>query len=236
MAFHDILTGTQECARVVSARAVLGQNESQMSPRMFWAALAAPSAGRLKWLLGTLDHHGERPGTKLDVGATRGYPKSRAMGLLARRPRDPDKNLGRNAFFADPGAAQLPRLTHADDFRILVATEGDLRSAGTAEPGGAGMADETISLPVGKRIFLRGHFDVTVLLEEARPLGSGYECRVRLPDGTLEEAVISAAEAREPLLPRLPGATRRTSDSSSEPHAVTSACPTIVRCGGLVDR
>jgi superfamily II DNA or RNA helicase len=38
-----------------------------------------------------------------------------------------------------------------------------------------------------------------VVLEDARPLGSddssGYECRVRLPDGSLEEAVISAEEA-----------------------------------------
>jgi superfamily II DNA or RNA helicase len=37
-----------------------------------------------------------------------------------------------------------------------------------------------------------------VVLEGARPLGpddsAGYECRVRLPDGTLEEAVISAEE------------------------------------------
>ncbi|MHC5057438.1 MAG: helicase-related protein [Planctomycetota bacterium] len=39
-----------------------------------------------------------------------------------------------------------------------------------------------------------------VILEDARPLSpegtSGYECRVRLPDGTLDEAVISADEAR----------------------------------------
>jgi len=37
-------------------------------------------------------------------------------------------------------------------------------------------------------------------LEDARPLGNdgagGYECRVRLPDGSLDEAVISAAEAQ----------------------------------------
>jgi len=52
---------------------------------------------------------------------------------------------------------------------------------------------------VGERIFLPGHFDVPVILEDIRPLGAdgsaGYECRVRLPDGTLEEAVISPAEA-----------------------------------------
>jgi superfamily II DNA or RNA helicase len=34
------------------------------------------------------------------------------------------------------------------------------------------------------------------MLEDARPVGSGYECRVRLPDGRLDEAVISAEEAR----------------------------------------
>jgi SNF2 family DNA or RNA helicase len=52
---------------------------------------------------------------------------------------------------------------------------------------------------IGKRISLPGHFDVPVILEDARPLGSGasagYECRVRLPDGLLEEAVISVTEA-----------------------------------------
>ena len=46
---------------------------------------------------------------------------------------------------------------------------------------------------------LEGHFDVPVRLEHARPLGlngsAGFECRVRLPDGTLEEAIISPEEA-----------------------------------------
>ncbi|MEW6248027.1 MAG: helicase-related protein [Nitrospirota bacterium] len=54
-------------------------------------------------------------------------------------------------------------------------------------------------LPIGQRVLLPGHFDAPVILEDARPLGvddsAGYECRVRLPDGTLEEAVISQAEA-----------------------------------------
>jgi hypothetical protein len=51
---------------------------------------------------------------------------------------------------------------------------------------------------IGRRIFLPGHFDVPVVPEDARPLGSddsaGDECRVRLPDGSLEEAVLSAEE------------------------------------------
>lgn len=51
-------------------------------------------------------------------------------------------------------------------------------------------------LPIGRTVSLPGHFDVPVKLEDARPLGNGYECRVRLPDGTLDEAVISLDEAR----------------------------------------
>jgi superfamily II DNA or RNA helicase len=58
------------------------------------------------------------------------------------------------------------------------------------------MAEANLILPIGHRITLPGHFDVPVTLEEARPVGSSYECRVRLPDGTLDEAVISADEAR----------------------------------------
>jgi superfamily II DNA or RNA helicase len=61
------------------------------------------------------------------------------------------------------------------------------------------MADNRLSTQIGHRISLPGHFDVPVILEDARALGTdgsaGYECRVRLPDGTLEEAVISPAEA-----------------------------------------
>jgi hypothetical protein len=50
-------------------------------------------------------------------------------------------------------------------------------------------------LPIGVRIQLLGHFDAPVILEGARPLPNGYECRVRLADGTLEETVISKEEA-----------------------------------------
>lgn len=57
------------------------------------------------------------------------------------------------------------------------------------------MSNRLLTSQIGQRIFLPGHFDVSVILEDARPLGSddsaGYECRVRLPDGSLEEAVIS---------------------------------------------
>jgi len=70
------------------------------------------------------------------------------------------------------------------------------------------MSSSLLTSHIGQRIFLPGHFDVPVVLEDARPLGSddsaGYECRVRLPDGSLEEAVISAEEVVA-ILGRGPG-------------------------------
>ncbi|AHB89087.1 helicase Snf2/Rad54 family [Thermosynechococcus sp. NK55a] len=61
------------------------------------------------------------------------------------------------------------------------------------------MAENRLSTRIGQQISLPGHFDVPVCLEHVRALGAdgsaGYECRVRLPDGTLEETVISPAEA-----------------------------------------
>ncbi|MGE5300321.1 MAG: SNF2-related protein, partial [Acidobacteriota bacterium] len=49
---------------------------------------------------------------------------------------------------------------------------------------------------IGQRIVLPGHFDVPVTLEAVRPLGKGFEFRVRLPDGTLDEAVLTSEEAK----------------------------------------
>ena len=57
------------------------------------------------------------------------------------------------------------------------------------------MPDSGINLPLGQSVPMPGHFDTPVVLEEVRRLGSGYECRVRLPDGSLDEVVISADEA-----------------------------------------
>jgi superfamily II DNA or RNA helicase len=61
------------------------------------------------------------------------------------------------------------------------------------------MAEDRLSTQIGRQISLPGHFDVAVLLEGVRALGedgsAGYECRVRLPDGTLEEVIVSSAEA-----------------------------------------
>jgi len=49
--------------------------------------------------------------------------------------------------------------------------------------------------PIGQRISLPGHFPEPVVLEAVRPIGAGYECRVRLLDGTPDEAILSRDEA-----------------------------------------
>ena len=56
------------------------------------------------------------------------------------------------------------------------------------------MNERKLPIPIGQKVELPGHFDVPVVIEAIRPLGSGYECRVRLPDGSLEEAVLSEEE------------------------------------------
>ena len=60
------------------------------------------------------------------------------------------------------------------------------------------MSENPLAGQVGKQLSLSGQFDAPVVLEEVRPLGangaSGFECRVRLGDGTLEETVISPEE------------------------------------------
>jgi len=59
--------------------------------------------------------------------------------------------------------------------------------------------------PVGQRVSLPGHFSEPVVLEAVRRLATGYECRVRLADGSLEETVLSDEEAKvlleQPLSP-----------------------------------
>ena len=44
---------------------------------------------------------------------------------------------------------------------------------------------------VGRRVTLPGHFAEPVTIEDARPLGSAAELRVRLATGELDEAVLS---------------------------------------------
>lgn len=51
------------------------------------------------------------------------------------------------------------------------------------------------SFPIGQRVTLPSHFPEPVVLEAVRPIGAGYECRVRLPDGSPDEAILSAEEA-----------------------------------------
>jgi hypothetical protein len=61
------------------------------------------------------------------------------------------------------------------------------------------MDNNLLTCLIGQRISLPRYFDISVVLEDARPLASddlaGYEWRVRLPDGSLEEALISAEAA-----------------------------------------
>lgn len=57
------------------------------------------------------------------------------------------------------------------------------------------MPDGAHTLPLGQPVSMPGHFETVVVLEDARRLGTGYECRVRLPDGSLDEIVISSEEA-----------------------------------------
>jgi SNF2 family DNA or RNA helicase len=58
------------------------------------------------------------------------------------------------------------------------------------------MEIDVARMPVGQKIVLPGHFDQPVTLEGVRPIGRGFECRVRLVDGSLDETVISAEEAK----------------------------------------
>jgi hypothetical protein len=48
--------------------------------------------------------------------------------------------------------------------------------------------------PIGQRVSLPGHFLEPVTMEGIRFIGSGYECRVRLADGTPDEAILSLEE------------------------------------------
>ena len=52
---------------------------------------------------------------------------------------------------------------------------------------------------VGRRVMLPGHFEGWVVVEGVRPLGAGYELRVRLTNGQLEEVVLSEVELRDLL-------------------------------------
>ena len=86
------------------------------------------------------------------------------------------------------------------------------------------MVEDRISVHIGRRVSLPGHFDVPVILEDARWIGAdgsaGYECRVRLPDGVLEEAIISSEEAAGLFT---------TGDGTDEATAIRSVDPERLR-------
>jgi hypothetical protein len=52
-----------------------------------------------------------------------------------------------------------------------------------------------LAFPIGQRVTFAGHFNEPVVLEAVRPLGNGYECRVRLADGSPDDAILSLEEA-----------------------------------------
>lgn len=47
---------------------------------------------------------------------------------------------------------------------------------------------------ISHKVLLKGHFEHPVIIEDARSLGSSFELRVRLPNGHLEEAVLTQEE------------------------------------------
>jgi hypothetical protein len=49
--------------------------------------------------------------------------------------------------------------------------------------------------PIGRRISVPGDFAEPVVLGSVRPPGDGFACRVRLSDGTADEAILSRDEA-----------------------------------------
>src|SRR3990172_9255634 len=78
--------------------------------------------------------------------------------------------------------------------------------------------------PIGQRVSLPGHFAEPVMLEAVRPIGSGYECRVRLFDGTPDEAILSQDEASALFGQRVAAATKvRPADAEKIRLLVESA-------------
>ena len=94
------------------------------------------------------------------------------------------------------------------------------------------MAETRLAALVGRRISLPGHFDAPVVLEDARSLGAdggaGYECRVRLPDGALEEAVISSEEAAA-VAAAVAGAVAAAGEGARDAPAAPPADPEKLR-------
>jgi hypothetical protein len=80
--------------------------------------------------------------------------------------------------------------------------------------------------PIGQRVNLPGHFHEPVVLEAVRQIGSGYECRVRLLDGTPEEAILSPDEVTALIgqsadaVTKISVCTRGGADLRADPDAV----------------
>jgi len=72
--------------------------------------------------------------------------------------------------------------------------------------------------PIRRRVSLPGHFSEPVILEDVRPIGSGFECRVRHLDGSPDETVLTAQEAEELLRAQV-----------SRPSRVRSVSPEPIR-------
>jgi len=71
------------------------------------------------------------------------------------------------------------------------------------------------AFPIGQRVLLLGHFQGPVVLEAVRHLGAGYECRVRLADGTPDETILSEEEAQN-LLQAVPAEMAHIVPASAE--------------------
>lgn len=56
------------------------------------------------------------------------------------------------------------------------------------------IANNAVAKLIGQKITLLGHFNEPVLIEAVRPIGTGFELRVRRADGQLEETVLSTSE------------------------------------------
>ena len=79
--------------------------------------------------------------------------------------------------------------------------------------------------PIGQRISLPGHFPDPVILESVRHIGAGYECRVRLADGSPDEAILSASEADAILgcVKEQPGRVQTADAAKASPEEVAQA-------------
>ena len=76
---------------------------------------------------------------------------------------------------------------------------------------------ERLDSLIGHRLSLPGHFEGEVAIEAARPLGAGVEVRVRLANGELDEAVLSAEDLAR-ILDRQPAAGVGVHPADGERH------------------